>query len=99
MGQRQLASVFKFPVSNVRVIVLTLGGGFGAKLNAKLEPVAAILSMKSGRPVKIVARREETFLLGVQHEAKVKLKTGVKRDGTLVAVGLPLKVCSLGSWK
>jgi len=84
--QRQLASVFKIPVSGVRVIVLTLGGGFGGKLNAKLEPVATILSMKSSRPVKILARREETFLLGVQHEAKVKLKTGVKRDGTLVAV-------------
>lgn len=84
--QRQLASIFKIPVSDVRVIVLTLGGGFGGKLNAKLEPAATILSMKSGRPVKIVARREETFLLGVQHEAKVKLKTGIKRDGTLVAV-------------
>jgi CO/xanthine dehydrogenase Mo-binding subunit len=84
--QRTLAGMFKIPVSDVRVIVLTLGGGFGGKLNAKLEPVAAILSMKSGRPVKLVARRDETFLLGVQHEAKIKLKTGVKRDGTLVAV-------------
>jgi CO/xanthine dehydrogenase Mo-binding subunit len=84
--QRTLAAIFKVPVSDVRVIVLTLGGGFGGKLNAKLEPVAAILSMKSGRPVKLVARRDETFLLGVQHEAKIKLKTGVKRDGTLVAV-------------
>lgn len=84
--QRQLAQIFKIPVSHVRVIVFTLGGGFGGKLNAKLEPVTAILAMKSGRPVKIVARRDETFLLGVQHEAKIKLKTGVKRDGTLLAV-------------
>ena len=84
--QRQLAGIFKVPMADVRVIVFTLGGGFGGKLNCKLEPVAALLSRKTGRPVKITARRNEVFLLGVQHECRVKLKTGVKRDGTLVAV-------------
>ncbi len=84
--QRQLAGIFKVPMTDVRVIVFTLGGGFGGKLNCKLEPVAAMLAKKTGRPVKITARRNEVFLLGVQHECKVKLKTGVKRDGTLVAV-------------
>ena len=84
--QRQLAGIFKVPMADVRVIVFTLGGGFGGKLNCKLEPVAALLSRKTGRAVKITARRNEVFLLGVQHECRVKLKTGVKRDGTLVAV-------------
>ena len=84
--QRQLAGIFKVPMADVRVIVFTLGGGFGGKLNCKLEPAAALLSRKTGRPVKITARRNEVFLLGVQHECKVKLKTGMKRDGTLVAV-------------
>jgi CO/xanthine dehydrogenase Mo-binding subunit len=84
--QRQLAGIFKMPMADVRVIVFTLGGGFGGKLNCKLEPIVAMLARKTGRPVKIVARREEVFLLGVQHECRVKLKTGVKRDGTLVAV-------------
>jgi len=84
--QRQLAGIFKIPLADVRVIVFTLGGGFGGKLNCKFEPVAALLSKKAGRPVKIIARRNEVFLLGVQHECKVKLKTGVKRDGTLIAV-------------
>ena len=84
--QRQLAGIFKVPMTDVRVIVFTLGGGFGGKLNCKLEPTAAMLARKTGRPVKIVARRNEVFLLGVQHECKVKLKTGVKRNGTLVAV-------------
>ena len=84
--QRQLAGIFKVPMADVRVIVFTLGGGFGGKLNCKLEPVAALLSRKTGQPVKITARRNEVFLLGVQHECKVKLKTGVKQDGILVAV-------------
>ena len=84
--QRQLAGLFKVSMADVRVIVFTLGGGFGGKLNCKFEPVVALLSKKTGRPVKITARRDEVFLLGVQHQCKVKLKTGVKRDGTLVAV-------------
>jgi CO/xanthine dehydrogenase Mo-binding subunit len=84
--QRQIAGIFKVPIADVRIIVFTLGGGFGAKLNSKLEPAAVLLAKKTGRPVRIVARRAECFLLGVQHECKVKLKTGVKRDGSLVAV-------------
>src|SRR5262245_43166974 len=84
--QRQLAGIFKVPIADVRVIVFTLGGGFGGKLNSKLEPAAVLLAKKTGRPVRMVARRSECFLLGVQHECKVRLKTGVKADGTLVAV-------------
>src|SRR5918996_5360365 len=84
--QRQIAGVFKIPLADVRIIVFSLGGGFGSKLNCKLEPAAVILARKTGRPVRIVAQRAECFLLGVQHECKIKLKTGVKRDGTLVAV-------------
>ncbi|HEU4340497.1 MAG TPA: molybdopterin cofactor-binding domain-containing protein, partial [Candidatus Binatia bacterium] len=84
--QRQLAGIFKVPIADVRIVVSTLGGGFGGKLNSKLEPAALLLAKKTGRPVRMVARRAECFLLGVQHECKIKLKTGVKRDGTLVAV-------------
>jgi len=84
--QRQLAGIFKVPLADVRVIVFTLGGGFGGKLNCKLEPAAVLLAKKTGRPVRIAPRRAECFLLGVQHECKIKLKTGVKRDGTLIAV-------------
>src|SRR5918996_2106571 len=83
--QRQLAGIFKVPIADVRVIVFTLGGGFGGKLNSKLEPAAVLLARKTGRPVRIAAPRSECFLLGVQHECKIKLKTGVKRDGTLIA--------------
>jgi CO/xanthine dehydrogenase Mo-binding subunit len=84
--QRQIAGIFKVPISDVRIIVFTLGGGFGGKLNSKLEPAAVLLARKTRRPVRIVARRSECFLLGVQHECKITLKTGVKNDGTLVAL-------------
>ena len=83
--QGQLAEIFRLSIADVRVIVSTLGGGYGGKLNAQLAPAAALLSWKAGRPVRIVLRREEDFLITSQHGARIRLKTGVKRDGTLVA--------------
>src|SRR5262249_2003968 len=53
--QRQLAGIFKVPIADVRVIVFTLGGGFGGKLNCKLEPAAVFLGQDSRRPVRLAA--------------------------------------------
>ena len=53
------AAILHIPESMVTVIPMEIGGGFGAKLVAYLDPVAALLSRKSGRPVKIVNTREE----------------------------------------
>ena len=81
----QLAEIFKVPLSRVRVIVHTLGGGYGAKCYCKIEPLAAVLAWKAKRPVRIALTREEDFLTASKHGCTVQLKTGVKRDGTLVA--------------
>ena len=81
----QVAEVFKVPVSDVRIIVHTLGGGYGAKCYAKLEPLAAVLAWKAHRPVKLVLTRDEEFRTVTKHGATITLKTGVKKDGTLVA--------------
>ena len=83
--QAQLAALFRLPLSRVRVVVMTVGGGFGGKLMARLEPVAALLSAKARRPVQLVLSRAEEFLVTSQHAARVRLTTGVMRDGTLVA--------------
>ena len=83
--QQQVAHIFDIPVSDVRVIVFTLGGGYGNKLNAQLEPLAALLSWKAKRPVRLAPRREESFLVNVQHGITVHIRTGAKRDGTLTA--------------
>jgi CO/xanthine dehydrogenase Mo-binding subunit len=83
--QGQLADLFKLPMTDVRVIVHTLGGGYGGKIGAQLAPLAALLSWKARRPVKIALGRAEDFLVNVQHWTRVRLKTGVKHDGTLVA--------------
>jgi CO/xanthine dehydrogenase Mo-binding subunit len=79
-----MADLFNLPMSKVRVINTMIGGGFGGKITAKLEPVAVALSRKSQRPVKLVLNRQEEFqAFGGQHSTVVKIKSGVTMDGTL----------------
>jgi len=81
----QLANIFKVPVAKVRVIVPYLGGGYGGKVYPKVEPIAVALAQKAGRPVRLVLSREEVFYTITKHAAVIRMKTGVKNDGTLVA--------------
>jgi len=80
-----LAEIFNMPYSRVRVIVPYLGGAYGGKLYIKSEPIAAALSWKSRRPVKLALSASESFKTITRHAARVKMKTGVNRDGRLVA--------------
>jgi CO/xanthine dehydrogenase Mo-binding subunit len=81
----QLANIFKVPVAKVRVIVPYLGGGYGGKVYPKVEPITVALSQKAGRPVRLVLSREEVFYTITKHAAVIRMKTGVKKDGTLIA--------------
>jgi CO/xanthine dehydrogenase Mo-binding subunit len=81
----QLAEIFGLPQSQVRVIVPFVGGGYGGKVHPRLEPLCAALARKARRPVQWVLSREEVFLTAHCHASVVKVKTGVKRDGTVVA--------------
>lgn len=81
----QLSNIFKVPVSKVRVIVPYLGGGYGGKVFPKVEPLTVALALKSQRPVRVVLSREEVFYTITKHAAVIRMKTGVKKDGTLVA--------------
>ena len=74
------------PQSSIRAIPAEIGGGFGGKTICYLEPVAAVLSRKSGRPVKMVMSREEVMrATGPTSGSKMTVKIGAKKDGTLVA--------------
>jgi CO/xanthine dehydrogenase Mo-binding subunit len=65
---------------------MEIGGGFGGKIPVYLEPVAALLSKKSGRPVKIVMPRKDVFeATGPTPGSYIKVKIGVRRDGRIVA--------------
>ena len=86
--QARVAEVLHLPLSRVRVIGHYMGGGFGSKLQAdKATIIAALLAKKTARPVKMVLSREETFLaVGNRPPGTMKLKAGVKKDGTLTAL-------------
>jgi CO/xanthine dehydrogenase Mo-binding subunit len=78
--------------ASIRAIPAEIGGGFGGKTIIYLEPVAYMLSKKSGRPVKIVMSREEVFRgTGPTSAAVVEVKLGAKKDGRIVACEAVLK--------
>ncbi|HCL26750.1 MAG TPA: hypothetical protein DHW65_10455, partial [Dehalococcoidia bacterium] len=82
----QLSSVLDMPISNIKVQAMEMGGGFGAKLRLAFEAFPALLTIKTGRPVKLVNTREETFTMnGPRLETNIYLKTGVTKDGRILA--------------
>jgi xanthine dehydrogenase YagR molybdenum-binding subunit len=83
-----IAASLQIPASSVRVIKKYMGGGFGSKLEAgKYSVIAALISRKIKRPVKIVLdRREENLAVGNRPNSIQTLKAGVKKDGTLTAL-------------
>ncbi len=85
--REKLAFVLGLPQSKVKVIKPPyIGGGFGGKLDiTAIEPLSAILSQKSGRPVRMALSRAEEFVTSNKCPIKVELKTGVKADGTMTA--------------
>ena len=83
--QGDIARIFGVTRSQVRLRVSFLGGGFGGKSYSKFEPLVVVLSRKAGRPVRVCLSVSEAMVTVRRHGATVKLKTGVKNDGTLVA--------------
>ncbi len=80
------AAILDLPVSQIKVTPMEIGGGFGGKINVYLEPVAALLSKKSGRPVKILMPRQAVFeATGPTPGSYMKVKIGAKEDGTITA--------------
>jgi 4-hydroxybenzoyl-CoA reductase subunit alpha len=85
---RALAKVLEMPAAHVRVIATPNGGGFGGKSDPfSHEIVVAALARLTGRPVKITLTREEVFYCHRgRHPTLMQIKTGVKRDGRIVAM-------------
>ena len=80
------AEILGLPVSQVRVVPMEIGGGFGGKINVYGEPVAALLSRKTGHPVKIVMSRQEVFEgSGPTPGSYVRVKMGATNEGKITA--------------
>jgi CO/xanthine dehydrogenase Mo-binding subunit len=86
MVRQFTARTLDVDISQITVNPAEIGGGFGGKTTVYLEPTAALLSRKTGRPVKMVMSRTEVFRAsGPTSGGTVKVKMGAKKDGTLVA--------------
>lgn len=86
---RHLAACFDLPLNKIRIIQPFVGGGFGGTKNDSLacDFCAVLLSKKTGKPIKFVYSQEEELTTSRRrHPITVDIKTGVKRDGTLLAV-------------
>jgi CO/xanthine dehydrogenase Mo-binding subunit len=83
----EVADVLGIPENQIRVIPVECGGGFGGKIRALCEPITALLARVTNRPVRYVMTRREELEAGMPApQVIIKLKTGVKRDGTLMAL-------------
>ena len=84
--RRMMAPVLGLPVKRIRVVKPRIGGGFGGKQEVQIEDVAAHLTIATGRPVKFETTREEEFTSSrSRHPMKIKMKTGVDKDGNITA--------------
>jgi xanthine dehydrogenase molybdenum-binding subunit len=83
----QTAAALGLPENQVRIIGTLIGGGFGGKEDIMGQIHAALLAQATGRPVKVLYDRAESLLAHPKrHATVVRIKTGAKRDGKLVAV-------------
>jgi CO/xanthine dehydrogenase Mo-binding subunit len=80
-----ISRVFKVPAAKVRMIINYLGGGYGSKSYTKFEPLVVALARKAKRPVRVCNSVGESMVTVRRHGARVRIKTGVKNDGTIMA--------------
>jgi CO/xanthine dehydrogenase Mo-binding subunit len=85
--QKEVASVLSLPLDKVRIIQSATGGGFGGRLDITVQCLLALAVFHLKKPVRIVYSREEVFqVISKRHPLKIRYKSGVKKDGRLIAV-------------
>jgi CO/xanthine dehydrogenase Mo-binding subunit len=81
------AAMLGMPEGNIKVVPAEIGGGFGGKLAVYLEPLALLLSKKTGQPVRLVMTRGEVLrATGPTSGSTIRCKMGATKEGKLVAV-------------
>jgi CO/xanthine dehydrogenase Mo-binding subunit len=82
----QLAQILRHPISQIKVVPTEIGGGFGGKISVYLEPVAAILSRKTGRPIRLTMDRTEVLMAtGPTPGTYMRVKIGADAEGKITA--------------
>ncbi len=84
--QANVCESLGLPMSRLRCLTPRIGAGFGNKMEPHIQPIVVLLAMKARRPVKLILSREQDFeMVRARHPFKIRVKTGVKNDGTLIA--------------
>jgi len=84
--QACVAEALGIPMTRIRCLTPRIGGAFGNKMEPHVQPIVAALALKAKRAVKMILTREEDFeMVRARHPFKIRIRTGVKRDGTFVA--------------
>ena len=87
--RRTIAHALGLPASSVRVIKPRIGGGFGAKQTLVSELFPALVTLRTGKPAKIVYTRQESFQASnSRHQMRVRVRVGAMKDGTVRAIDL-----------
>lgn len=87
--RRVLASILDIKENRIRVIKEKIGGGFGAKQDIVVEDIASWITWQTGKPVFFRMTREEEFIASrLRHPMQVRIKAGLKKDGTITALDM-----------
>ncbi|KDR95739.1 CO or xanthine dehydrogenase, Mo-binding subunit [Peptoclostridium litorale DSM 5388] len=87
--RRILARALEIPASKIRVVKPRIGGGFGGKQTASVEIFPAIVTLKTGKPAKIIYSRRESFSCTTsRHAMRINVKVGADRDGMIKAIDM-----------
>jgi CO/xanthine dehydrogenase Mo-binding subunit len=84
--RQEIAEMLRLPLNRVRIRVPYLGGGYGAKMYDKVEPIVALLAWKLRRPVRMALTREEEFLITTRHGSYSRIRSAVDARGNLLGV-------------
>ncbi|HLF72043.1 MAG TPA: xanthine dehydrogenase family protein molybdopterin-binding subunit [Dehalococcoidia bacterium] len=91
MVRASCSALLHIPVSQINAVPMEIGGGFGGKTIVYLEPLAALLSKKTGKPVKLTMTRAEVLeATGPTSGTYMRVKIGAKKDGTITAAQVHL---------
>jgi CO/xanthine dehydrogenase Mo-binding subunit len=88
---KQLAGVTGLPLERIRVIQTVVGGAFGGKIDVTIECVACLMTLKTGRPVKMLLDSEEVFTATTKrHTMTIRHRLGAMNDGRIVALDMDI---------
>jgi putative selenate reductase molybdopterin-binding subunit len=88
-ARRIIGRLLDVPIHQIRVIKPRIGGGFGVKQEVLIEDLAALVTIRTGRPAQMVYTREEEFISSrTRHPMRIRVRLGAKSDGTLQAIDM-----------